>query len=164
MHMRPCFLLALSWGWGHNLSAEVLYSVTDLGTLGGVSSVARGINNAGQVVGSSDTSTGTSSHAFLYSNGQMRDLGTLGGSRSYGFAINNAGQVTGVSDTSTGTSHAFLYSNGQMQDLGVGAGYGINDTGQVRGSTGTDTASSGTHAFLYSNGELMDLGTFGRRV
>src|SRR4051794_33398649 len=59
------------------LHADILYSITDLGTLEGVCcSSGTGINNLGQVVGYSQTSTGSVS-AFLYSNGQMTNLGTL---------------------------------------------------------------------------------------
>ena len=64
-----------------SLPADVLYSVTDLGTLGGSGSVGFGINNQGQVTGYSFTATGAE-HAFLFSNGQMTDLGTLGGAYS----------------------------------------------------------------------------------
>ncbi len=45
-------------------------------TQGGVDSIGLGINNAGQVVGTSRLAP-TLEHAFLYSNGQLRDLNDL---------------------------------------------------------------------------------------
>ena len=62
--------------------AQLSYSVTDLGTLGGTTSSANGVagrggtNAAGMIVGSS-TASDNSEHAFLYTNGQMFDLNTL---------------------------------------------------------------------------------------
>ncbi len=57
----------------------------DLGTLGGPSSYAEGINSSGTIVGFSYTSGGNY-HAFSYSGGVMTDLGTLpGGSNSFAF-------------------------------------------------------------------------------
>ena len=53
-----------------------LYTVTDLGTLGGNSSAAYGINASGQVVGQARLAGNTVSHAFLYSGGTMIDIGT----------------------------------------------------------------------------------------
>ncbi len=151
------FLLA---GSSH-LIADILYSVTDLGTLGGTSTFGTAINNQGQVVGYSSTSSG-SSHAFLYSDGQMQDLATLGGLSSAANSINNLGQVVGSAATGSGVNHAFLHNNGVMTDLGTLPGYpntsvasGLNNLGQVVGYSNT---TSSTHAFLYSNGQMMDLG------
>jgi probable HAF family extracellular repeat protein len=51
--------------------------VTELGTLGGASSVARGINDDGLVVGGALTSGDERFHAFVYEHGIMRDINDL---------------------------------------------------------------------------------------
>ena len=68
--------------------AQVNYWVTDLGTLGGSSSYATCINNSGQIAGEADTTNTT--HAFLFSGGNMTDLGTLNGGESQATSINNS--------------------------------------------------------------------------
>src|SRR2546429_137324 len=66
------------------------YSITDLGTLGGVSNVANGINSSGHVVGRSND------HAFLWDSvNRIQDLGTLGGFQSEAFGINASDHVVG---------------------------------------------------------------------
>lgn len=136
------------------------YIITDLGTLGGTTSYARGINNNGQVVGAVGTADGLE-HAFLYSNGSMIDLGTLGGTYSYAFSINNNGQVVGSARTDEDQDHAFLYGNGSMIDLGtLGGMYSyardINNNGQVVGYDILGEYGE-MRAFLYSNGSMIDL-------
>jgi probable HAF family extracellular repeat protein len=75
----------------------------DLGTLGGASSYAAGINSSGTAVGWSETSAGTT-HAFRWSAAAgMVDLGTLPGdamSRAVAVldgGLQNGGQILGVS-------------------------------------------------------------------
>ncbi len=108
----------LSFFAGETQAGGPQYVVTDLGTLGGRTSAAYGVNNLGQVTGYADLTNDSARHAYLYSNGAMTDLGTLGGTVSYGYAISNAGHVTGYSLLSNGNFQAFLAYIGSIGDIG----------------------------------------------
>lgn len=124
-----------------------------LGTLGGSSSEATGINDRGTVVGSAANSD-QDSRAFVWSESEgMRDLGTLGGLDSFGNGVNNFGQVVGSSSRVDGFEHAFLFDevNG-MIDLMPGANFSsrafaINDLGQVVG----EFYANGRSAFIWDS-------------
>ena len=149
-----------------NVTEAFLYSggrMTGLGTLGGTSSEALGVNNSDQIVGDADLPDG-SYHAFIDFGGVMRDLGALqNNGTSVAWAINSAGVVTGVSSVTASSVHAFLWSaSGGMVDIGSlgGAGSGgeaINDAGEVVGSSTTSTGD--LHAFIYDHGVMTDLNT-----
>src|SRR5215213_4956660 len=117
-------------------------TVIVLPTLGGTSTSAADINDAGEVVGWSYTAAGQQ-HAFLWTPaGGMQDLGTLGGGSSSAASINEAGQIVGTSASTDAKNarRAFLWTPGAgMRDLGTLAAQfsvatGINDNGLVVGN------------------------------
>jgi probable HAF family extracellular repeat protein len=115
--------------------------MTELATLGGSSSGAYGINDAGLIVGVSAVAGDLSNRAVTWQNGSIRDLGTLGGRHSSAIDVNSRGQIAGYSTLSEDddlVSHAFLYTGGVMRDLGTLGGdssyaYAMNDRGHVVG-------------------------------
>lgn len=136
---------------------------------------AYGINDLGQVVGS--TPKNNSASAFLWDSTKgLQDLGISGAATD----INNKSQIVGFENPSNvpypavlsiglfsvnnGTDAFFLDSTGDKQDIGVlgtnsdGNSYSIanriNDEGQV---VGLSSNGNGNHAFLWSNNVLTDL-------
>ena len=96
--------------------ADIVYTLMDLGTLGGTSSYGFGVNDAGQVVGSLYNSLTGGGHAFLYSGGQMLDLNSLiapssGFALQWATGISDTGSITDFGTTSNGQTHAFLLTH-----------------------------------------------------
>jgi len=116
-------------------------SMRNLGNLGADPSVARDINDRGQVTGYSSLTRRGVFHAFLWQNGRMIDIdGRRGVGQSMGTGINNRGHIVGNSDH----LGPFVYRGKKMESLNAlidPAGrytirdvQGINDKGQIIGT------------------------------
>jgi probable HAF family extracellular repeat protein len=154
----------------------------DLGTLaGGTDAEAMLINERGEVVGNSYTSSAPSTlcagAGFALTTGSfiwdgkmgMRSLGNLGGTCTFVADLNNRGQVLGESSLATDQfQHAFLWDSQRgMQDLGGSLGgnntgaFVLNGEGQAVGFA-TLPGETIFHATLWRHvGNMVDLGTVG---
>jgi CSLREA domain-containing protein len=150
----------------------------DIGTLGGTSSQAWGVNDNGHVVGQAQLSNGQTrpflwkdtNNDGLWQQSEMIDLGSLnGGTFGRGFGINNQGVVVGNSLNGPGGQQiATLWKDdnnnglgdaGELRILGtLGAGLpsfaqGINDAGYVNGYSQLPGLTSNgiqiQHAFIW---------------
>ena len=120
------------------------YRVVDLGTLGGASSAANDLNNAGAVVGWALTASGKK-HAVVWRNGHRTDIGTLGGPTSMATGISNNFAVVGTASVAAGgLQHGFLWraNQGAMHNLGIPLPVRIGDTGAIIGNATTAAGES----------------------
>jgi probable HAF family extracellular repeat protein len=110
----------------------------------GFSGIAYGINNKGQIVGTSNAANQYNSdyRAFLWDNGVITDLGTIDNIRAEAYKINESSQIVGASNYLSGianqsTYHGFIWQNGIITDLGAinGSSFAknINAKGDVVG-------------------------------
>jgi probable HAF family extracellular repeat protein len=174
----------------------------DLGTLGGPNAQASPPNERGELPIVSEISRpdplkedfcGFGNHLVCLGalwNGVMNPLPTLGGNNAMAFLANNRGQVIGVAENGTHDPSCPLPqvldyeavvwgpNQGQVQELPplpgdtVGFALGINDRGQIVGSSGNCantvvTANGllvGPHAVLWDNGSVTDLGSLGGKM
>ncbi len=173
MKLKNCYKLSIVGAtllWlvvARNLSAAQ-YTVTDLGTLGHMTSTAYGINNLGEVIGESG------SLAFLWLPSPA--YGLPAGMNwpimydSKASAINDTGQVVGTYDEGPWRM-PFLWENGVTTFLGTfgfgGEVNGINNFEQMVGSCALwDLAEPPewyVRAFLWTRGVMIDLGTLGSK-
>jgi probable HAF family extracellular repeat protein len=143
---------------------------------------ATGINSAAEIVGYSEVAylgpsnvdEGTEYLGFIYANGTLNTLPSRGSpgipSTNLPQSINDSGQITGIfsvqdpnnPEANRLDAYIYNYGNGTTTDLGQGAGYAINNAGQVTGVLDVTSDSSDTilssYAFLYSNGTTANLG------
>jgi probable HAF family extracellular repeat protein len=139
----------------------------DLGALAnGTRATASGMNNRGQVAGTSNLADDFTFHAFLWDKAKLADFGTLGGDFVEVIGLNEAGEIVGQAQLpNTQKIHAFLATNGVMTDLGTpdgnacSAAISINVKVQIVGSS-DDCSGNNGRAFLWEKGHMIDLNAF----
>jgi hypothetical protein len=166
---------AVKWTVAPGGTATVTYIRRLPGAISDVNgpfSLAYDFNNVGDIVGESQSNTGTNHpgcpciavHGFIYNNGTWTDLVPIGGAEynSVAYAVNDSHEVVGSTQTvssSTGLAleRAFVYTGGQMYNLTfylVGGptvllsnAYWIDCQGNIA-AVGTPAAGGSTHSYL----------------
>ena len=113
--------------------------------------IAKGINSAGQIVGS--YWNGTTNEGFLDTNGTFKTISD--GAMTAASGINDSGQIVG-----SGPGEGFLDTNGTFTTINVpgaasGLATGINNLGQIVGIW--NNASGVQQGYLDTNGTITTI-------
>lgn len=138
--------------------------VKNIGSLGGANVHVAGLNDAGQVAGTSLNEHGLE-NAFVWSagGGMLGIRGGAGNGRSYGLAINRHGVVTGsFSSAPDDAARPFRWSAASgVEDLGLApglpwpsAGRMLNDAGLIAGVATIDDEQTHAIAWTRSGGTV----------
>jgi probable HAF family extracellular repeat protein len=98
-------------------------------------------------------------------DGAISFLAGLGGNWAFGQGINTAGIVVGSADDRENMPRAVRWVASAAQDIGTLPGgtyasaYGVNDSGQIVGISGTEPSGVRKRAFIWTNGKMKNLGT-----
>jgi probable HAF family extracellular repeat protein len=135
----------------------------DLGNLGGDGKsfgiFASGLNDEGDVVGTSDTIGDASFHGFLWHDGHIADLGTVvGDAYSIAVAVGKHGLVLGVSLSANFAIRAALWRDGVATDMNtlvpadsplyLESACSIDDKGEIIGFAYLKSNPNESHAYL----------------
>lgn len=150
--------------------AQLVYTVTDLGTLGGPQARGTAMNASAVAVGESTLASGAAAgfvHAFKY-GASMTDVTASAARDTHATAISSqtTPTVVGWLRTPAGADHAFRTDpSGNVIDMGTlpnggwSRAHGINGSGRV---VGVSASGRVRRAFRTdANGQLVDLGTLG---
>ena len=152
--------MGLASGGAAAVSAQPVYTITEVGPEPGSETLPFAINAAGDVVGSTFFLVDGSflQRAFLHSQGITTNLGTLSGETwSEAKGLNAAGTAVGKCG-----AIACVFEGDHVIPLNVGEGSSfaedINDAGRIVGSA--RIADGAFRPFVYSDGTITDLGPY----
>jgi probable HAF family extracellular repeat protein len=134
--------------------ASGTYKPTNLGTFGAEQATVRDINDAGSIIGSTSSGTGTTatSTPFILRDGEFTALGSLGGKTGSTNGINQFGDVVGASQIASGTNHAYTWNGGVLADLNSL----VSSPLTYNGAAVTLTSATGINNF----GDIIATGTY----
>jgi probable HAF family extracellular repeat protein len=156
---RPLLVLAVMIALAPCRAAAVpIYSVTDLGPR-----YVTGLNDSGQIIGSSSNYTPVWGAPFLYQNGTFTDLSSKVGPSAALLGINNAGQITGTTDQlADATGNGFVVNpDGKLTTFPPAPGQSYAYVDAIN-NNGDFILQSGNHLSLYQNGKSTDLSFLGQ--
>jgi probable HAF family extracellular repeat protein len=121
---------------------------------------ALGLNNRGQVVGTSesDTSQGRT-HALIWRDGRVSDLGCFGGDHAAARGINDRGQIIVTSySVATCMARTFLVDGGRVIELGSPSRWG-GEHAEALNNHGDVVGDANGSPFLWRKGVMTDIRT-----
>jgi probable HAF family extracellular repeat protein len=161
---REGVVVGASTGPNHGSTHAFVFArgeLSDLGTLGGDTSIAYDVDDSGVVIGAARTAE-EALVAVEWRDGHARPLGTLGGRESAAAAIGDDGTIVGWSQTTDGALHAFVRRpDSPMQDLGTLGGTtsiasAIDGQGTIVGAS-SRTGDGPLQAAVWRDGEASAL-------
>jgi len=171
-HIVTVLLVSLISTTGLHTAAAQDYVITELGTLGGATSIATDINNLGVVAGYS-TTLGGQTRGFRWENGIMTELGTNGGINSHALGLNDEGYIVGAAQDVDGNFKATQWTPnigvpvilGTLNQGITSQAWDINDERKVVGVSQYFSQGFGlvnSRAFIYQQlTGIADLGAAG---
>lgn len=140
--------------------------LVDIGTLGGKTAKAYGLNNQDVVVGWSASKADDSDNVAFSYDATTKKLTPLqgpmlGGARSFAADINDAGQITGVATTAEGAALGFIYKDGVAKSIGSLDNSGFSEARSISENgyvTGWSVNAKGRiAAYLYDGNKMVEI-------
>lgn len=141
----------------------------NLGSLGGTTSVALGINDSDEIVGYSTTGGDALTKAFYWSEGSgMVGLPSpVGATETYAYDISNSGYVVGTSASQLSAAKPYIWDDGVISPLPIpgaartGGAAAVNNAGVAVGTYEINQYLGTFAAVSWQNGQMTELGYLG---